>query len=47
MQVRENKRTESLKQAIMMSYDAWGSYGDGLRNIEQHEITMIKILKRC
>ena len=41
---RENKRTESLKQAIMMSYDAWEPDGDGLRNIEQHEIAMVNVL---
>ncbi len=38
-------RIESLKQAIMMSYDTWGPNDDGLRSIEQHEIAMIKTLK--
>lgn len=41
---RENNRAESLKQAIMMSYDDWGPDGKGLTNIENHEKLMINIL---
>jgi uncharacterized protein with ParB-like and HNH nuclease domain len=42
---RENKRAESLKQAIMMSYDDWGPDGAGYTNIENHEQEMIRVLR--
>ncbi|EGR2698020.1 DUF262 domain-containing protein [Vibrio parahaemolyticus] len=41
---QENNRAESLKQAIMMSYDEWGSEGAGHDNILKHEAEMIKVL---
>ncbi len=41
---RENNRAESLKQAIMMSYDDWGPEGLGRKNIEKHESAMLKVL---
>lgn len=41
---RENHRAESLKQAIMMSYDDWGPEGQGLKNIEKHESLMLEVL---
>ncbi|WP_140110579.1 HNH endonuclease family protein, partial [Vibrio parahaemolyticus] len=41
---QENNRAESLKQAIMMSYDEWGSEGAGHDNILNHEAEMIKVL---
>jgi hypothetical protein len=41
---RENNRAESLKQAIMMSYDDWGPVGLGLTNIEKHELAMLEVL---
>lgn len=42
---QEHNRTESLKQAIMMSYDAWGSEKEGGdENIRNHENLMINIL---
>ncbi|EJG2371826.1 TPA: DUF262 domain-containing protein [Vibrio parahaemolyticus] len=41
---QENNRTESLKQAIMMSYDEWGPEGEGHDNILKHEAEMIKVL---
>ena len=41
---RENNRAESLKQAIMMSYDDWGPVGLGRKNIEKHESAMLKVL---
>lgn len=42
---RENNRAESLKQAIMMSYDDWGPEEQGLSNIRNHEEEMIKVLR--
>ncbi|OZB41973.1 MAG: hypothetical protein B7X50_05820 [Alishewanella sp. 34-51-39] len=42
---QENNRAESLKQAIMMSYEAWGpEKGKAYDNIKSHEAEMIKIL---
>lgn len=41
----ETERAESLKQAIMMSYDEWGPEGQGIKNIESHESAMLKLLK--
>jgi len=41
---RENNRAESLKQAIMMSYDDWGPKGLGRTNIEKHESAMLEVL---
>lgn len=46
---QENNRAESLKQAIMMSYDNWGPEGSdpeciGMKNIKQHEKCMIDVL---
>ena len=41
---QENNRAESLKQAIMMSYENWGPDGQGLENIQKHETMMIKVL---
>ncbi|EJO9912336.1 DUF262 domain-containing protein [Vibrio parahaemolyticus] len=41
---QENNRAESLKQAIMMSYDEWGAEGAGHDNILNHEAEMIKVL---
>ncbi len=43
---QQNNRAESLKQAIMMSYDDWGPEpeGEGHKNILKHEAEMIKIL---
>ncbi|QUN04791.1 DUF262 domain-containing protein [Shewanella yunxiaonensis] len=43
---RENKRAESLKQAIMMSYEDWGPDGAGYDNIKNHEKEMINVLRR-
>lgn len=43
---QENNRAESLKQAIMMTYDDWGPDGKGRENIEQHEQIMISILSK-
>lgn len=37
-------RSESLKQAFMMSYENWGSDGQGVENIKSHEEMMIKVL---
>jgi hypothetical protein len=37
-------RTESLKQAFMMSYSSWSPDGQGLDNIKNHEEMMIKVL---
>ena len=42
---QENNRAESLKQAIMMSYDDWGPKGLGRSHIESHEKVMIGILR--
>ncbi len=43
---QEHNRAESLKQAIMMSYDAWGSEkAGGDENIRNHETLMINILR--
>ncbi|WP_261887498.1 DUF262 domain-containing protein [Vibrio aerogenes] len=42
---RENKRAESLKQAIMMSYDNWGPDEPGYTHIQNHEREMIKVLR--
>lgn len=42
---QENNRAESLKQAIMMSYDDWGPEGEGHKNILKHETDMINILQ--
>ncbi|MGS0675497.1 DUF262 domain-containing protein [Shewanella sp. 125m-1] len=42
---RENNRAESLKQALMMSYDHWGPDGAGIINIEEHERLMLSVLK--
>ena len=41
----ETERAESLKQAIMMSYDEWGPEGQGINNIESHEHAMLILLK--
>ncbi|GAA0782729.1 MULTISPECIES: DUF262 domain-containing protein [Pseudomonadati] len=41
---RENNRAESLKQAIMMSYDKWGPDVIGLENIVKHETLMLEVL---
>ncbi len=42
----QNKRAESLKQAIMMHYDAWGPEGEGGdKNLRTHEAWMINILR--
>jgi hypothetical protein len=41
---QENKRAESLKQAIMMNYPEWGPEGEGLINIEKHESLMLEVL---
>lgn len=43
---QDNNRAESLKQAIMMSYEYWGPEpeGEGHKNIVKHEAEMIKIL---
>lgn len=41
---RENNRAESLKQAIMMSYDDWGPVGLGRTNLENHESAMLEVL---
>jgi len=40
----EKGRTESLKQAFMMSYEDWSPDGQGIDNIEAHEAMMIKVL---
>lgn len=37
-------RTESLKQAFMMSYKDWSSDGAGIANIVTHEAMMVKVL---
>ncbi|WP_417882791.1 DUF262 domain-containing protein [Vibrio rumoiensis] len=42
---QENNRAESLKQAIMMSYDDWGPEGLGHENILNHEAEMLKVLR--
>ncbi|WP_283132280.1 DUF262 domain-containing protein [Enterovibrio norvegicus] len=42
---RENSRAESLKQAMMMSYEDWGPDGQGFTNIQNHEQAMLKLLK--
>ncbi|PTP48605.1 GmrSD restriction endonuclease domain-containing protein [Vibrio splendidus] len=41
---QENNRAESLKQAIMMSYDDWGPDGVARENIQNHEQTMVSVL---
>lgn len=41
---QENNRAESLKQAIMLSYDEWGPEGVGYENILKHEAAMLKVL---
>ena len=41
----ETERAESLKQAIMMSYDEWGPEGQGIENIANHERVMIDVLR--
>lgn len=41
----ETERAESLKQAIMMSYEEWGPEGQGIKNIENHEKAMLALLK--
>ncbi|MCW2256896.1 hypothetical protein M2263_002987 [Providencia alcalifaciens] len=41
----ETERAESLKQAIMMSYEEWGPDGQGISNIENHEHAMLTLLK--
>lgn len=41
----EKNKIESLKQAIMMSYEDWGPEGQGLENIKKHEEEMINILR--
>lgn len=41
---QEHNRAESLKQAIMMSYNDWGPDGQGYQNILSHENHMINIL---
>ncbi len=40
----EKGRTESLKQAFMMSYKKWAPDEQGLNNIKSHEEMMIKVL---
>ena len=40
-----SNRAESLKQAIMMSYDEWGPEGQGINNIESHECVMLTLLR--
>lgn len=42
---QDQERAESLKQAIMMSYEDWGPEGQGLENIKNHEKEVIKILR--
>tara|TARA_R110000737_G_scaffold351475_1_gene393843 strand:- start:5850 stop:7766 length:1917 start_codon:yes stop_codon:yes gene_type:complete len=42
----EKGRTESLKQAFMMSYSQWSPDGVGLANIETHETMMIDVLRK-
>ncbi|HBC3964203.1 TPA: DUF262 domain-containing protein [Vibrio parahaemolyticus] len=43
---QDHNRTESLKQAIMMSYENWKPLTDqGRKNIEDHERAMIEILR--
>ena len=42
---RQNHRTESLKQAIMMSYPHWGPDEPGYTYIQNHEKEMIKVLR--
>ncbi|PMO64130.1 hypothetical protein BCT04_14560 [Vibrio breoganii] len=42
---QENNRAESLKQAIMMSYDDWGESEQGKLNIVRHELEMISVLR--
>ena len=39
-------RTESLKQAFMMSYQDWTTSEVGLKNIASHEAMMIKVLQK-
>ncbi|WP_350643688.1 hypothetical protein, partial [Psychrobacter sp. HY3-MNA-CIBAN-0198] len=41
---QENNRAESLKQAMMMTYDEWGPEGKGRTNIENHESAMLGVL---
>ena len=41
----ETERAESLKQAIMMSYEEWGPEGQGIKNIESHEKAMLALLR--
>ncbi|WOI99566.1 DUF262 domain-containing protein [Citrobacter koseri] len=41
----ETERAESLKQAIMMSYEEWGPEGQGVKNIASHEYAMLTLLK--
>lgn len=41
----DTERAESLKQAIMMSYEEWGPEGQGIKNIESHEDAMLTLLK--
>ncbi|EOA1826545.1 DUF262 domain-containing protein [Raoultella planticola] len=41
----ETERAESLKQAIMMSYEEWGPEGQGIKNIASHEHSMLTLLK--
>ena len=41
---QENNRAESLKQAIMMSYENWGPDGKGHENIKDHEAQMLDVL---
>ena len=42
---RDSNCAESLKQAIMMSYDEWGPKGQGINNIESHECAMLTLLR--
>lgn len=42
----EKGRTESLKQAFMMSYANWSADGVGITNIEAHEKMMIEVLSK-
>lgn len=42
---QESKRAESLKHAIMMSYEDWGPEGQGLENIKNHEKEVIRVLR--
>lgn len=42
---QENNRAESLKQAIMMSYDDWGPEEPGCSNIKEHERLMLSVLQ--